>query len=195
MTMNASHTLAGIGLALASLSVLSACASSGQSASGGTPQAPAAQAGTASQRSANALVLTAAEIASVPSIMNAYDAVQTLRPNFLKTRASSRPSGLLGPGAEGQATGRRPGQVQGAPSPGAGDESARSTGNRALEDPGILVYMDRQRYGRVETLREIPTAAIEEIRFLNASEANSLLGMGHPHGVILVVLRNGATPR
>jgi hypothetical protein len=193
--MNASHMLAGLGLALASLPVLSACASSGQSASGGTPQAAAAQAGTASQPRANALVLTAAEIASVPSIVNAYDAVQTLRPNFLKTRASARPSGLLGPGAEGQATGRRPGQVQGAPPPGAGDESAPSTGNRALEDPGILVYLDRQRYGRVEALREIPTATIEEIRFLNVTEANSQFGMGHPHGVIQVILRRGLAPR
>jgi hypothetical protein len=194
--MNASHMLAGLGLALASLPVLSACASSGQSASGGTPQAAAAQAGTASQRRADALVLTAAEMASVPSIMNAYDAVQTLRPNFLKTRGSAaRPSGLVGAGAEGQATGRRPGQVQGAPPPGASDETAPSAGNRFLEDPGIVVYLDRQRYGRVEALREIPTATIEEIRFLNVTEANSQFGMGHPHGVIQVILRRGLAPR
>ncbi|MDQ3996799.1 MAG: hypothetical protein M3303_07240 [Gemmatimonadota bacterium] len=193
--MNATHRLAGLGLALASLSVLSACASSGQGASGGTTQVAAAQAGTASQRRANALVLTAAEMASIPSIMNAYDAVRMLRPNFLKTRASTRPSGLLGPGAEGQATGRRPGQVQGAPPPGAAEDGAPSTGNRALEDPGILVYLDRQRYGRVESLREIQTATIEEIRFLNVGEANSQFGMGHPHGVIQVILRRDPAPR
>jgi hypothetical protein len=197
--MNASHTLVGISLTMASLSALSGCASSGQRIAGADMQPTAAQAGTTSQRRSSSSVLTAAEIAGFPGITNAYEAVQTLRPNFLRTRGSaSRAPGFVGAGAEGQATGRRPGQVQGATGssgPGSREGEAPLAGNRAPEDPGILVYLDRQRYGPVQTLREIPIATVEEIRFLNAGEANNLFGMGHPHGVIQIIMKRGTRPQ
>jgi hypothetical protein len=199
--MDASHKLLSIGLAFASLAVLSACASSGQGASGSATQTAAEQAGAASRRHANAFVLTAAEIASAPSLTNAYDAVQQLRPSFLRMRGSaSRPPSLVAAGAEGQATGRRPGQVQGAtPAAGSGSgrrgDAAPAGTTRTAEDPGVVVYLERQRYGRVDTLREIPIATVEEIRFLNVGEANSQFGMGHPHGVIQVILRRGPAPQ
>jgi hypothetical protein len=200
--MNAPSTLAAAALTAATLSLLAGCASSG--ASSGTPEpqtavAPsgtAAQAGTAARRS-NPAVLTAAEIATISGVTNALEAVEKLRPHFLRPRGGpSRPAGMLGAGAEGAISGRRPGEVQGAqpgsPSGGERGETSSSTGGRqAPEDPGILVYIDRQRYGRVQTLREIPIATVEEIRFLSASEANSLLGMGHPHGVIQVISKRG----
>ena len=59
------------------------------------------------------------------------------------------------------------------------------------EDVGILVYVDRQRYGRIHTLRDIPVASIEEIRFLNVGEATSEFGMGHPHGAIQIITKRG----
>jgi hypothetical protein len=112
-------------------------------------------------RRGSALVLTAAEIAASPSLLNAYDAVHALRPHFLRTR----------------------GAVSASP----GEPSVP-------EDVGILVYVDRQRYGRLNTLREIPVATIDEIRFLNVGEATSQFGMGHPHGVIQVITRRGPPP-
>ena len=197
--MNTRHTVVGIGLTFVALSVLAGCASSGQRASGGEAQPTAAQAGSAAPRRGNPSVLTAAEIATVTGITNAHEAVQALRPNFLRTRGSAgRPAGMVGAGAEGQATGRRPGQVQGSQAGGSqtggrGEESPSAS--RAAQDPGILVYLDGQRYGAVETLREIPIATVEEIRFLNAGEANSLFGMGHPHGIIQIVSKRGPSPR
>jgi hypothetical protein len=192
--MHVSHTLVGIGLTIATLSALAACASSGQRASGGGVQTTTAQSGTAAARS-NSSVLTAAELATITGITNAYDAVQALRPSFLRTRGSaSRPAAMVGAGAEGQATGRRPGQVRGSPTGGSqaggrGDETANA--GRTAQDPGILVYLDRQRYGDLETLRQIPMATVGEIRFLNVGEANSQFGMGHPHGVIQVISKQG----
>jgi hypothetical protein len=199
--MNAPHTLAGMGLTFATLAALAACATSGRSPSAAaaeTPQpTPAAQAGVAAPRRSNSSVLTAAEIATLTGVTNAYDAVQSLRPSFLRTRGSAaRPPGMVGAGAEGQASGRRPGQVQGSQpgaSGGRGDEAPSVV--RAPEDPGIVVYIDRQRYGSVQTLREIPIATVDEIRFLNVGEANSLFGMGHPHGAIQIVTKRGPSSR
>jgi hypothetical protein len=201
--MNATHTLVRLGLTFATPCVLAGCASSGQRASAGAGETPqvetaAAQAGAVAPRRTNSSVLTAAEIASAPGITNAYEAVQTLRPNFLRTRGSAaRPAGMVAAGAEGQATGRRPGQVQGSSGGSqAGGRAEDAPGAaRSAEDPGILVYLDRQRYGALQTLREIPIAMVDEIRFLNVGEANSLFGMGHPHGVIQIVTKRGPSPR
>jgi hypothetical protein len=197
--MNAPHTLAGIGLTFATLSALAGCASSGQRASVDEAQATAAQSGVAATRRANSSILTAAEIRSAPGFTNAYDAIQALRPHFLRTRGSAaRPATMVGAGAEGQATGRRPGQVQGSqtggPQAGGRSEATPSAG-RSVEDPGILVYLDRQRYGSLQALREIPIATVEEIRFLNVGEANSQFGMGHPHGVIQIITKRGISPQ
>jgi hypothetical protein len=201
--MNATHTLVRLGLTFSTPCVLAGCASSGQRASAGAGETPqtetaAAQAGAVAPRRTNSSVLTAAEIASAPGITNAYEAVQTLRPNFLRTRGSAaRPAGMVAAGAEGQATGRRPGQVQGSSggSQAGGRAEDAPSAARSAEDPGILVYLDRQRYGALQTLREIPIAMVDEIRFLNVGEANSLFGMGHPHGVIQIVTKRGPSPR
>jgi hypothetical protein len=198
VTMNAPRTLVGLSLTFATLSVLAGCASSGQRASTGageTAQTAAAQAGAAAPRRGNSFVLTGAEIASASVVTNAYDAVEALRPHFLRTRGStSRPGGLVGAGAGAQASGRRSGQGPGSQTGGSqagGRAEDNSAAARTVEDPGILVYLDRQRYGGMQTLREIPIATVEEIRFLNVGEANSLFGMGHPHGVIQIITRRG----
>jgi hypothetical protein len=198
--MNASNAFFGIGFSVAALALLAGCASSGQRPAAEDPVT--AQAGaTAARRTVNPFVLTAAEITATPSIMNAEDAVRTLRPHFLRTRGPTtniaRPP--LGAGAAGSG-GRRSGQGQsgqpaGAGEPGRTEDSQRTRGRAAPEDPGIVVYLDRQRYGGVQTLREIPVTSIEEIRFLNVGEANSLFGMGHPHGVIQIISRRALAPR
>ena len=192
--MNPSSTLVGFGLMMLAASVLSSgCASSGQTATTGeTPGSAPAQAGGPAGRR-NSFVLTSAEIAASPGLQNAYEAVQALRPHFLRARGAVFESagGLLG-GGRNRPTGRSGSQGQGGQSTGfeqpAGSSRAASS---PPEDVGILVYLDRQRYGRINTLREIPVASIEEIRFLNVGEANSQFGMGHPHGVIQIITRRG----
>jgi hypothetical protein len=197
--MNVPRTHVGVGLTCAIVSVLAACASSGRRPPSEPPPTTAAPArvGTASPQRTNSFVLTAGEMARVVGITNAYEAVETLRPSFLRTRGStSRLGGSAGASVDGQPMGRRPGQGSqpiGSQSGGRGEDNPGAA--RSVEDPGILVYLDRQRYGRVETLREIPIATVEEIRFLNAGEANSLFGMGHPHGVIQIISKRGPSPQ
>lgn len=171
--MNAPHLLAGLGVALVTLCSLSGCASSGQRASTGeTPQTATAQAGVSAPRSGNPFVLTSAEIAASPGLLNAYAAVEALRPHFLRARGmGSQPNTSGAPGATPPRTRR----------------------SAAPEDPGIVVYLDRQRYGRLETLRELSVASIQEIRFLNVGEATSLFGIGHPHGAIQVITKRGSS--
>jgi pyruvate kinase len=62
-----------------------------------------------------------------------------------------------------------------------------------LAEPLELVPGTRLTLAPEEDARpgEIPVTAVEEIRFLNVGEANSLLGMGHPHGVIQIITRRG----
>lgn len=175
------------GILLAAASV-AACTAAGRPVETVVPSAQ--QAGTTTRGNAN--VLTAAEIAAHPGLTNALEAVQTLRPAYLRGRtAAARPPGMIGAGAEGQAVGRRPGAVRGAGSPSSEDE-ARAREGRTASDPGIVVYLDRQRYGETKTLREFPVASLVEIRFLSPAEANTLFGMGHPHGVIQVISKQGA---
>lgn len=199
--MNASNTLVGVGCSVATLALLAGCASSGQRPAGGDAPVTAQAGAAAERRSINPFVLTAAEISAAPSIMNAEDAVRTLRPHFLRTRGPTtniaRPP--LGAGGAGSG-GRRSGQGQSSQPSGDGEperneDSQRARGPGAPADPGIVVYLDRQRYGGVQTLREIPATSIEEIRFLNVGEANSLFGMGHPHGVIQIISRRALAPR
>jgi hypothetical protein len=181
--MNPPHTLMRVGLTFATLSLVSGCGSSGQRASG-----------TAASNRPSPFVLTTEEIATVPGILNAQDAVQALRPHFLRTRGStsSIAGGLVTTGGAG---GRRAGQRQSGQPGASGQSQPSARAPSTPEDPGIVVYLDRQRYGAVQTLREIPVATIEEIRFLNVGEANSLFGMGHPHGVIQIITKRSPNPQ
>jgi hypothetical protein len=198
--MNTSNTIVGVGFSLAALALVTGCASGGKpSAEPVTPTT--AQAGaTGERRSVNPFVLTATEMAAVPSIMNAEDAVRTLRPHFLRTRGSTTKTASGSLGAGSASSRRRPGQTpSGQPAepaqPARDDDTQSARGMTPPEDPGVVVYLDRQRYGGLQALREIPIATIEEIRFLNVGEANNLFGMGHPHGVIQVISRRIMGPR
>ena len=57
-------------------------------------------------------------------------------------------------------------------------------------DP-ILVYLETQRLGTVEQLRNISAAAIESIRFLDRREASLQFGPGHVNGAIVIRTRTG----
>jgi hypothetical protein len=57
------------------------------------------------------------------------------------------------------------------------------------DDPGIVVYVNGQRYGDLNSLREISANEIREIRFLNPAEAQYRYGAGYPEGIIEVKTR------
>ena len=53
----------------------------------------------------------------------------------------------------------------------------------------VLVYIDDQKFGPVESLKRIEIAAVEYIRFYGPAEASSRWGFGHGGGVIFVSTR------
>jgi outer membrane cobalamin receptor len=54
---------------------------------------------------------------------------------------------------------------------------------------GIVVYLDGVRRGGVESLREIPSEQIRELRWIDAKDATTRYGTGHIAGVIEVYTR------
>jgi hypothetical protein len=120
---------------VAGLLVIAACASSGA---------------TQVQKS-SANEITAEEITRA-NVLNAYEAVQKLRPAMLRPRQVSS--------VNGQSKGE------------------------------LLVYVDNNRFGNAETLRQINVASIALLRYYSASEAQMKWGSGHPGGVIEVVTRD-----
>jgi hypothetical protein len=53
----------------------------------------------------------------------------------------------------------------------------------------IVVYMDDVRLGDVQSLVNVPSNRVKEIRFMNARDATTRFGTGHSSGVILVVTK------
>jgi hypothetical protein len=66
------------------------------------------------------------------------------------------------------------------------------TGLRSDADAGISVYLDAQRAGGVDVLRQLPSSSASELRFYSSSEAQSRFGLGNLHGVIQIVSPRGA---
>ena len=125
-------------LACAAVIALSAaCASSSASGAGGGPK-PGPN------------LITADEISRV-NVINAFEAVQKLRPSMLRQR-----------------------QVASA--------NAQSNGE-------LVVYVDNNRFGDVESLRQITASSIAMLRYYSASEAQTKWGSGHPGGAIEVVTK------
>ncbi|HEX2092906.1 MAG TPA: hypothetical protein VHG28_10910 [Longimicrobiaceae bacterium] len=93
-------------------------------------------------------------------LANVYDLVQALHPEWLRTRGVRgfyEGAGML-----------------------VGDEPV------ALGGPTIRVYLDDARMGGVEALRQIPTASVVAVRFLDPGQATYKWGIGHNHGAIWV---------
>ena len=57
-----------------------------------------------------------------------------------------------------------------------------------------LVYLDNQRMGGINFLRDIPVTEIFEIRYHTAAQAQIKWGNGHPQGVIQVLTARTSTP-
>ncbi len=53
-------------------------------------------------------------------------------------------------------------------------------------DPGIIVFLNNQQFGPVQSLDRIPAKDVDEIHFYSASEAALRHGTGFPDGVIEV---------
>ena len=67
----------------------------------------------------------------------------------------------------------------------------RRHGVGAVNDEGkIMVYLDGNRLGGVETLRSIATMSVASVRRLTSPEAQAEFGMNHPQGAIVVVSRS-----
>jgi len=119
---------------------------------------------------------------------------------------SSDPVTSTAAGAPGQAAGR----PQSRRDVITRDEIARSTAANALElvrqlrpsflsdrgpqsfqnqDAGrVIVYLNGTKYGFLDSLSQIPTVGITEIRHFSATEATQRWGIGHSGGVIYVTV-------
>jgi hypothetical protein len=127
-------------VALTMISLAVGCASSGTSAS-----------------KQNQNVITTEEIAR-SSATNAYELIQRVRPNYLRTR----------------------GAVHGTPN---------ANGTNRLEAVDLVVYLNDNRLGGSDQLRQIAISDIREIRYFSSSEATTKWGTGHSAGAIQVVSR------
>lgn len=106
-------------------------------------------------------VITMEEIQAVlGTSRTAYDVVARLQPRWLEKRSTS-------------ALPTRP----------------SSTEARVAQDTGdIVVYLNNQRYGGPQALRDLSAEAVAEMRYLGPAEA-ARFGTGHQHGAILVTTR------
>ena len=66
------------------------------------------------------------------------------------------------------------------------------TAVRSDLDGGIAVYLDSQRAGSIDVLRQLPSTSAYTLRFYSASEAQSRFGLGNLHGVIQIVSARSA---
>lgn len=65
-----------------------------------------------------------------------------------------------------------------------GDVGASEEDRAASGDVSILVYLNLAKMGAVETLRDIPLADVQYIRYYRGPEATYKWGWGHAQGVI-----------
>lgn len=113
--------------------------------------------------------------------------------------------GAAAPAAAAGATSRRQGNVI------TSEEIAKSSGSTALDvvrqlrshwlitrgvaganDPGaggIMVYVDGVRRGGLESLEQIGIEQVGQIRFLDANNATTRYGTGHPNGAIEITTK------
>jgi hypothetical protein len=154
-------------------------------------------------------VLTADEIAERPDIVNAYDAVKLLRPNFLKpTRARGSmsatgayrgdrpttdltPKSLHGSGESGSGSsgsgGDKPTGMETGSSGGSSPYGGSSGGASASLMP--VLYFDEIKQENVDELKNVRVADIVEIRYMGGTEASGRFGSGHEGGAILVKMK------
>jgi hypothetical protein len=59
------------------------------------------------------------------------------------------------------------------------------------QDTGVMVYLDEQRAGSLDVLRQLPASAAAALHFYTASEAQSRFGLGNLRGVIQITSARG----
>jgi len=52
----------------------------------------------------------------------------------------------------------------------------------------LIVYLDSNRYGTMNSLRQLSVGGVQEIQYFGASEATNRYGTGHTGGAILVLM-------
>ena len=52
----------------------------------------------------------------------------------------------------------------------------------------LIVYLDSNRYGTMNSLRSLSIGGVQEVRYFSASEATNRYGTGHTGGAILVLM-------
>lgn len=116
-----------------------------------------------SRARANPSVITLAEITGAGGA-NAFDVVQSLRPQWLRTRGQTtlRTSGVADP---------------------------RGGSYQAMTQVPIMVYVEGQQVGGLEALRGLSTSQIRELRFVDSREAVQRWGSDHGNGAVMVLLR------
>lgn len=65
------------------------------------------------------------------------------------------------------------------------------SGGGGIGSNDIVVYVDGVQHGGSASLRDLQTSAIDQIEYLDPSEATAEYGTGHLHGAILVTMLSG----
>jgi hypothetical protein len=52
----------------------------------------------------------------------------------------------------------------------------------------LIVYLDTNRYGTIESLRQMPIGGVTDIKYLSAAEATNRFGTGHAGGAIVITM-------
>jgi hypothetical protein len=65
---------------------------------------------------------------------------------------------------------------------------------RNTEAPKPVLYVDDQKQADFMLMRDIQTALVAEVKYLDATKAMNELGIGHEGGAILVKTRKPAAP-
>ncbi len=137
--------------------------------------APAANGSGAVRASSN--LITAEEIAT-SGAHTAYGLVQSLRPQWLRSR------GIQSLSESTHTVGR--GGSSGAPVANSGD--SRVTIPNAGR-PQVMAYLDRAQLGDPRALDQIMAVDVASIEFLSPAQATLRFGANHTHGAIVVSVR------
>jgi hypothetical protein len=106
--------------------------------------------------------ITAEEIAAKPDIRNAYEAIQTLRPKFLRQNRSSQAGSI--------------------------DEGPMGLGANGWP----ALYIDEAPTPQLDELRNVQVREIVEIRYMTGRDGLARYGNGHQNGVIFLVTNRRA---
>lgn len=140
-------------------------------------------------------LITLQEIQERQDFITAYDAVKSLRSQWLRP---ARPKGDLGGGAFGASPYRPKNEKPGAEGSGGQNNAAGDAGVAARDAQfsaasqkkiQAIVYIDEMKQSGddlEDILRSVRIAEVAEIRYMNGTEASARYGAGHEAGAIMV---------